>query len=393
MTPGLPKLNFTPQPPKAQASKGMSGQTRATGSATRGAVGQNVGKLDQRGTMSLFGIGAQRSNRVIGNMKAGYSAGISNLRHSLNDYRSRIDRFWVNQSLLAAKNSQIQNSGMSDLQKLMEMQVLLGGITQMGKGVTDVAGAIKDAKGTSAPKNKEGNNASNSSKEKNAGNGGEGGEEVKLSNVVSSSLKGMKSAKDGNTLQIYIDAAKTNKESVESDLKRVDAELKSLQGKTQGLKEASENAAKALETHTKETIPNQENTVKALQTDCDSKEMAYTNAENAYNKEPDNSPNKASLRTKMEQAKTAWEEAKNELKLAKDKLKDLKDKTNDLEKAATETKNALDTNEQEIKDKTRELKRLTKEKEKLSEEIPKQEQRLAKLNKQSQTEGKGTDKN
>ena len=118
---------------------------------------------------------------------------------------------------------------MSDMQKLMELQALMGGITQMGKGVADIAGAIKDTKGSSAPKSKEVNDTPDPADVKNKGNSGK---PSALDSAVSKSISGLENAKDAKALETNIKIARQNLDTMTSKLTKEEGELSGLQAKT-----------------------------------------------------------------------------------------------------------------------------------------------------------------
>lgn len=149
MAPGLQRLDLgqrPPRPPKGDAGEGLRAQTPATGAATRGNVGA-TGKLNQNTTMSFFGKLAIRENHLIGNVKAGYSQGISNIRHSFLDARG--GGIFMMPPPLRPREKDNNNAYMDNYTKMMELQMLQKSIGDFTAGGIALAKVLKsDGKGS-----------------------------------------------------------------------------------------------------------------------------------------------------------------------------------------------------------------------------------------------------
>ncbi|MBQ3819261.1 hypothetical protein II810_02330 [bacterium] len=373
MAPGLPKLNFTPKPVKSQASQGMSTQVKATGSSTRG-VGSQVGRLSQTGTMSLFGIEAQRSNRLIGNVKAGYGPGISRLRHGLNDYRYRMDDFWTRPSLASANH----NSGMSDIQKLMELQMLMGGINSLAGGAAGIISAVKSNKSSSTNNTQKAAEpeVNNTKKDDVPTQNGKvsktPSETEKVNTAVTSSLDGMKKAKDVSSLETMISAAETNLSTVNSNYEKENGELSQLNSKTSTFEANVKTAKDNLDANTKAIEKQTPEVSRLLQN--------YKTLQSTYDAMPTAT---AEQRTAKNQFMEKVLAAKQEYEKAQAELDRLKGQTDGLKEAKTQADNDLKEHKAQIETKEKNVKSLQDNKSKLEKEIKQQKTRLEKLKQES----------
>lgn len=254
--PGLAKPQFNM--PKATSIKADAGQSlrtqpRATGSGARAAITSsvagsttgvgNTAKLNQSTTagffgMSFHGVTAQRSNRLINNVKAGYSNNIFNLRHMLLDARNlryQTSDFWRSPSL---KNAKTSDPYMDSYMKMMEMQAFTKSIGDVAAGGIALAKVLKSDNTNKTPKNEKIETPTQPEKE--VKNGGQ------VSDNIKSVVDSMNNAENSTALGTAIKNARAKAAEIGDSVLSKTQEKQGLEGKRTSLEQTKKDAEKAV---------------------------------------------------------------------------------------------------------------------------------------------------
>lgn len=245
---GLAKLNIPTKkaPIKGAVADSLKAQPRATGAGTRGAIGVGrTGALNQGATMALFGIHAQRNNHLIGNVKAGYSAGISNIRHQLLGLRGNSINIGMP---IPQPKAQANDSYMDTYMKMMELQMLTKGITEVGTGIAGLAQVLKsdntDKAKNPKPEKQEPALPKQEPKADPKATTTAGG---KVTADVQAKLDAMAQATDSKTLEPAINNAKSELQGNIDEKASLEGEKKGLENEKQALEKDVQSAKAAVD--------------------------------------------------------------------------------------------------------------------------------------------------